>query len=85
MDNTYLWLGIGAFIVIIIGILSSKRLKAMLSKDGFVIETDKSDGLEKDTTSVKKIKSKSDIYVESPDNRNIDVEDVESSKVRIKK
>jgi len=85
MDDLYLWLGIAICIVIVIGILFSKRLKATLSSKGFGIETDQSLKTEKDRTSVKNIKNKSDINLESPENRNIEVEDIENSKVKIKK
>ncbi len=83
-NNIYLWLGGGALIVIIIGILSSKRLKAKLSKNGLNIETDKSEIIEKEQTSVKKVSNHSEIDIESPDNRDISVEDIESSIVNIK-
>jgi len=54
----------------------------MLSKKGFKIETAKT---EKDSTSIKKVKNRSDIYIEGSDNRNIDIKDIESSKIQIAK
>jgi hypothetical protein len=81
----YTFIGIAALVVIAVGIIISNKLKATLSSRGISIETKKKEPTEKDRTSVKNVRSKSDVDLESPKNRNIQVEDIEQSNIKIKK
>lgn len=78
-----LWIGIAAFAVLLFGVLFNKKLKAIFSLNRFHIETEQD--AKKDETCIKQIKNKSDIDVESPKDRNIKIEDVENSNVKIRK
>lgn len=83
MNEIYLYIGIGALIIIAIGIMTSKKFKGKLTKKGLSVESDNSTS--KDETKIKKIRNQSDLDVESPENRNIDIRDVDNSKIKIKK
>ncbi len=82
-DNILLWIGVIAFAVLLFGVLFSRRLKAIFSINRFHIETEQDAG--KDNTLVKNIKSGSDLDIQSPKDRNIHIEDVEKSNVKIRK
>lgn len=81
MDSNYLYFGVAVLIVIIIGLLFSKNLKAKFSENGLEIE--KSEG--KDSVQVTKIKNESDVDISSKENQNIKVDDIDKSKVKINK
>ena len=83
MKQVYLYVGIAAVLAIIIGIiLNKKKFRASLSKDGFNLESDNS---QKTITNVENIKNQSEIDLDSPENRDIHIKDVDNSKINIKK
>lgn len=82
MENIYLYLGLAALVVILIIGMSSKTFKAQLSKSGLNIDSNKEK--EKSNISMKNIKNKSSIDLTSRSDQNVNVEDIDSSKINIK-
>ncbi len=82
MENVYLYIGLGALIVVIIVALTSKKFKAKLSKNGFGVSADKN--AKKDNVKVKRVKNKSKVDLTTKKDQNIDVEDIDSSDINIK-
>lgn len=83
MGNSYTYLVIGGLIVLAIGIIISRKFKGNLSKDGISVEVDNS--TDKDKTSVKDVKNKSSVDVETTKGRNVEIEGIDSSEIKIKK
>ncbi|GAB6140848.1 hypothetical protein JCM14076_15770 [Methylosoma difficile] len=81
MDNTQLWF-IGGFIVIVVGLLISGKFSAIFTKDKLKITASQREN--KDQTAIKNIK-KSNIDVASPKGRNITIEEIDDSKIKIKR
>jgi len=82
MENIYLYLGIGALIVILVIGLSSKQIKARLSNKGLKVNANSHN--KKDYVSVKKVKKKSEIDITTKKDQNIDIEDIDNSNINIK-
>jgi CBS domain containing-hemolysin-like protein len=80
MDNLQLWI-IGGLLVIALGLLFSGKFKAIFTKGKLKLEASQRE--DKDQTSVKHIKNNSDVEIGSPKGRNISVEEVDNSKVKI--
>jgi len=81
MENTYLMIGIGALIVIIVVAIVSKTFKAKLSKDGLDINASKQS--DKDNVDVTKVK-KSDVDLTTKKDQNIKLDDIDDSNIKIK-
>lgn len=82
MENWRTYLIIGGVVILILGILMSKKFKGKLSSKGIEVE---SGNEEKTSTRVKRVKNKSEIKIDSPENRDIDIEDIDGSKITINK
>lgn len=81
MDSNHLIFGISILVVIVIGLIFSKNLKAIFSDKGLEIE--KSEG--KDNVQVTQIRNKSEVDLNTKENQNVNVKDIDDSKVRINK
>jgi len=82
MENWQTYLIIGGIVVLIIGIIMSKKFKGKLSSKGLEVETGNE---EKTKTDIKRVKNKSELDIESPEYRDIIIEDIDDSKISIKK
>lgn len=82
MDNAQLWL-IGGFIVMVLGLLISGKFSAIFTKGKLKIAASQREN--KEQTSIKNIKNKSNIDVESPKGRDITIEEIDDSKIKIKR
>ena len=71
MNEIYLYLGLGALLVIIVAVIISKNTKAKLSKRGFEIETKEG----KDNVIIKDIKSESDVDVNTKQGQNLNIQE----------
>ena len=81
-DNAQFWL-IGGFIVIALGLLFSGKFSAIFTKGRLKVEASQREN--KEQTSIKNIKNKSSVDVESPKGRDITIEEIDDSKVKIKR
>lgn len=80
-SELYLVLGIGALVVITIGLIMSKKFRGKLTKDGLEVESTNNST----KTKVENVKNQSEIDLESPENRNIEIKDIDNSTIKIKK
>ncbi|MFM8333181.1 MAG: hypothetical protein ACKN9T_15970 [Candidatus Methylumidiphilus sp.] len=81
MNDTQLWL-IGGFILIMLGLLVSGKFSAIFTNNKLKITASQREN--KDQTAIKNIK-KSNIDVESPKGRDITLEEIDGSKIKIKR
>ena len=77
MENTYLIIGIGVLIVIILVAIFSKSFRANLSKKGFNIKANKNS--EKDNVKIKKVSNDSEINLKTKKDQNIQIDDIDNS------
>ena len=83
LNNQYFWYAVFVLIAILIGLFVSKFLKVTVTKDGFSMNANKEGN--KDNVIIKKIKNKSDIDLATKLGQNIDIQDIDSSKVKVNK
>ncbi len=84
-ENSYLfYIVIAALIaiVLIIALLNSNKVKAMISKNKFTLNAERT-GDDKDNTKVKNIKNNSDVDIKTKKDRGYDIDDVDNSKIKI--
>jgi hypothetical protein len=78
MDN-YLWFAIAALVFLLVGVMISKNFSG--SFNGMFFK--KTEG--KDNVSISKVKNGSEIDIDTKQGQNINVKDVEKSKLRLNK
>lgn len=82
MEDWKTYLIIGGVAVLILGIIMSKKFKGKLTSKGIEVE---SGNEEKTKTDIKRVKNKSELDIDSPENRDINIEDIDDSKISINK
>ncbi|MCX7099592.1 MAG: hypothetical protein NTV43_16995 [Methylococcales bacterium] len=85
IDTNTLYLVIGGFIAIVIGIglFKSDTFKAIINKKGMNVEAGKQ--AKKAQTRIKKVTNKSDIAVAQKDGHEVEIEDIDNSKINVTK
>lgn len=81
MNETYLYIGLAALVVILVSVIIRKNTKAKLTKGGFELETKEG----KDNVVLKNVRNKSDVDADTKQGQNLNIVDIDNSKVKINK
>lgn len=82
-NTLYLIIAILVAIVLVVGLVKSDRFRATVKKGKFDLDAGKNP--EKSQTRIKKVKGKSEIDVTQKDGHEVEIEEIEGSKITVRK